>query len=145
MNSTFGRIIPAYFGDRYGVFNVMVLNTALCGIFVLAVWLPSHSNGPIIAFSILYGFVSGCTLSIIPAMVASISDIRQLGARVGSLYAVSSTGALIGSPIGGAIVNRQHGGFSGLVTFSGVALLVGMAFAAASRQALVGKNVMAKV
>jgi MFS family permease len=123
----------------------MVLNTALCGIFILAVWLPSHSNAPIIVFSILYGFVSGCTLSIIPAMVASISDIRQLGARVGSLYAVSSVGALIGSPIGGAIVNRQDGGFSGLVTFSGVALLVGMAFAAASRQALVGKNIMAKV
>jgi MFS family permease len=142
--STFGRIIPAYFGDRYGVFNVMILNTALCGIFVLAVWLPSHSNAPIIVFSILYGFVSGCTLSIIPAMVASISDIRKLGARVGSLYAMSAVGALIGSPIGGAIVNRQNGGFSGLVTFSGVALLIGTGFAAASRQALVGKKLIAK-
>jgi MFS family permease len=123
----------------------MILNTALCGIFVLAVWLPSHSNAPIIVFSILYGFVSGCTLSIIPAMVASISDIRQLGVRAGSLYAVSAVGALVGSPIGGAIVNRQGGGFTGLAAFSGVALLVGMALAAASRQALVGKNILAKV
>lgn len=78
-------------------------------------------------------------------MVASISDIRKLGARAGSLYAMSAVGALVGSPIGGAIVNRQNGGFSGLITFSGVALLIGMAFAAASRQALVGKNIMAKV
>jgi MFS family permease len=140
-----GRIIPAYLGDKYGVFNVMILNTALCGIFVLAVWLPSHSNATIIVFSILYGFVSGCTFSIIPAMVASISDIRKLGARTGTLYAMSAVGALIGSPIGGAIVNRQGGGFSGLATFSGVALLIGLAFAAASRQALVGKNTMAKV
>jgi MFS family permease len=145
MSSTFGRVIPAYLGDRYGVFNVMIFNTALCGIFVLAVWLPSHSNAPIIIFSILYGFVSGCTLSIIPAMVASISDIRKLGARAGSLYAISAIGALIGSPIGGAIMKRQNGDFSGLIIFSGVALLVGMAFAAASRQALVGKNIIVKV
>lgn len=77
-------------------------------------------------------------------MVASISDIRKLGARVGSLYAVSAFGALIGSPIGGAIVNKQNGGFSGLVIFSGVALLIGTAFAAASRHVLVDKKLIAK-
>ncbi|KAH5760898.1 hypothetical protein HBI16_185250 [Parastagonospora nodorum] len=143
--STFGRIIPAYFGDRYGVFNVMILNTFFCGVFVLAVWLPSHSNAPVIMFSILYGFVSGCTFSIIPAMVASISDVRKLGARVGCLYAVSAVGALIGSPTAGVIINRQNGGYQGLIIFSGIGLLVGTGLAVASRQALVGRKLVAKV
>jgi MFS family permease len=123
----------------------MIINTFFCGIFVLAVWLPSHSNAPIILFSILYGFASGCTFSIIPAMVASISDIRKLGTRVGSLYAVSAVGALIGSPIAGAIVIKQGSGFEGLIIFSGVGLLIGTGLAVASRQALVGGKLITKV
>ncbi|KAL7940871.1 monocarboxylate permease-like protein [Trichoderma barbatum] len=103
--STFGRILPAHLGDRYGVFNVMILLTVLCGIVTLAIWLPAASNAPLIVYGALYGFASGCFLSIIPAMMASISDARKLGTRNGSLYAVASVGVLIGSPIGGAIVN----------------------------------------
>ncbi len=144
-SSTFGRIVPAQIGDMYGVFNVMIVLTFLGGIFNFAVWLPADSNAPRIVFAVLYGFTSGCTFSIIPAMVASISDVRKLGVRTGSLYAVSAIGVLVGSPIGGAIVNRQHGGYSGLIIFSGLSILLGTAFAVWSRQALVGRKIYAKV
>lgn len=137
-HSTFGRIVPAQLGDRYGVFNVMVVNTLFAGIISLALWLTASGNAPIIVFAALYGFASGCTLSIIPAMVATLSDIRKLGVRTGALYAFSSVGVLIGSPIAGAIENRQHGGFSGLIIFCGVGLLIGTAFAVMSRTAQVG-------
>lgn len=129
----------------YGVFNMMILHTLLGGIFVLAVWLPAQSNAPLIVFGVLYGYVSGCTFSIIPAMVASISDVRKLGARSGSLYAVSAVGALIGSPIAGAIVNSQNGGYSGLIIFSGVILLVGTTAAILSRYSIVGLRLIVKV
>ena len=107
-------------------------------------WLPAQSNAPIIVFGALYGFTSGCTFSIIPAMIASFSDVRKMGVRTGSLYGVSAFGALIGSPIAGAIVNAQNGGYSGLIIFSGVNLIVGTVMAIFSRQSLVGVKFLTK-
>ncbi|KAK0112806.1 hypothetical protein ONS95_014536 [Cadophora gregata] len=121
--SVFGRIFPAHLGDVYGVFNVCIIFTLFSGVISLALWLPAASNAPIIVFAVLYGFVSGLTLAIIPALVASISDIQKLGFRVGALYAFSSFGALFGSPIAGAIVTSQNGGYSGLKIFCGVMLI----------------------
>jgi MFS family permease len=143
--STFGRIIPAHFGDKFGVFNVMILNTMFGGIVTLALWLPAKGAAPLIVYACLYGFASGCTLSIIPAMVATISDIRKLGVRNGSLYALSAVGVLIGSPSAGAIVNDQHGSFSGLIIFCGVSLLIGTAFAIASRTSQVGMTLKKRI
>lgn len=78
-------------------------------------------------------------------MVAKLSDVRNLGVRNGSLYAVSAIGVLTGSPIAGAIVNRQHGGFSGLIIFCGVTLLTGTVFAILSRHSQVGFKLKAKI
>jgi MFS family permease len=129
----------------YGVYNVMIVHTLLGAIFNLAVWLPARSNALIIVFASLYGFTSGCFLSIIPAMVAKMSNANNLGFRSGALYSVSSIGVLIGSPIAGSIVGSQNGGFSGLIIFSGVTLLVGTFFAILSRQSLVGWKLNTKV
>ena len=142
---TFGRLLPAYLADRIGPFNVMIVCAAFSGIVSLALWLPASSNAPIIVFACMYGFGSGCILSIIPAMVAQISDIRQLGVRSGALYVLSSVGVLVGSPIAGAIVNHQNGSFSGLVIFCGVMLLVGTFFAILSRHSQVGFKLISKV
>jgi len=87
----------------------------------------------------------GCTFSILAALVAQISDVRQLGTRIGVLYAVSSFGALIGSPIAGAIVTSQNGSFSGLKIFAGVNLLAGAAFVVFSRVYQAGWGVMKKI
>lgn len=129
----------------FGVFNVMIVHTLLCAILVLGLWLPADSNAALTVFGALYGFTSGCTFSIIPAMVASFSDVRKLGARTGALYAAAAVGALVGSPIAGAIVDRQDGGYSGLIVFSGVALLIGTVIAVMSRQSLVGRKLYTKV
>ncbi|TVY25614.1 Fujikurins efflux protein [Lachnellula hyalina] len=143
--STFGRILPAHLGDSFGVFNVMIVLTGFAAIMTLALWLPAAANAPIIVYAVMYGFASGCTLSIIPAMVAKLGHISQLGARSGALYAFSSVGVLIGSPIGGAIQKNQHGGYSGLIIFTGVALLIGTFFAFLSRAAQVGLKIKVRV
>ena len=144
-NSTFGRILPAHMGDTFGVFNVMIILAGFSATVTLALWLPAAANSPLIVFAILYGFASGCTLSIIPAMVAKLGKINQLGARSGALYAFSSVGVLVGSPIGGAIQNAQTGAYNGLIIFTGVALLIGTGFAVLSRAALVGWKLGVKV
>ncbi|KAF4428238.1 monocarboxylate transporter 2 [Fusarium acutatum] len=143
--STFGRLVPAYFGDRIGVFNVMIPLTLLGGIFTLTVWLTAHSTASVVAYAALYGFASGCTLSIVPAMVASFSDVRSIGTRNGALYGVAAIGVLIGSPVAGAIVSAEDGNFSGLIIFCGVTILAGAVFAIMSRQALTGGQWLKKV
>lgn len=121
--SIFGRIFPAHLGDVYGVFNVCIVFTIFSGAISLAIWLPAASPAPLIVFAVLYGFASGLTLAIIPALVASISDIQKLGHRVGTLYAFSAFGSLFGSPIAGAIVGAQDGAYTGLKIFCGVTLI----------------------
>jgi hypothetical protein len=79
------------------------------------------------------------------AMVAKLGHINKLGARSGALYAFSAIGVLIGSPIGGAIQTDQHGKYSGLIIFTGVALLIGTFFAVLSRTALVGYKIKVKI
>ncbi|KAI1117882.1 major facilitator superfamily domain-containing protein [Nemania sp. NC0429] len=142
--SIFGRVFPAHLGDVYGVFNVCVLFTLFSGVISLAIWLPAASTAPVVVFAVLYGFASGLTVAIIPALVASISDVRKLGFRVGTLYAFSSFGTLFGSPIAGAIVGAQHGGYTGLKIFCGLALITGGLFIAASRITLVGPGLFVR-
>ncbi|RFU35044.1 hypothetical protein B7463_g1307, partial [Scytalidium lignicola] len=125
--STFGRVIPGYLGDKYGVFNVFILLTAIAGILDLALWLPATSSGAIISFAALYGAASGGVFSMLPAIVAQISDIRELG------------------PIGGAIVTRDSGGYSGLKIFAGVTLLAGVCFFIFARIAQSGLKIKVKV
>ncbi|RYC56488.1 hypothetical protein CHU98_g9722 [Xylaria longipes] len=142
--SIFGRIFPAHLGDVYGVFNICIIFTLFSGVISLALWLPAASTAPIVVFAVLYGFASGLTLAIIPALVASISDIQKLGFRVGTLYAFSSFGTLFGSPIAGAIVSAQHGGYSGLKIFCGLSLIIGGVFIIISRIQLVGAGLLIK-
>ncbi|KAI9715395.1 MAG: hypothetical protein M1828_000855 [Chrysothrix sp. TS-e1954] len=69
-----GRILPGWAGDRFGRFNIEILIMIITGIFVLALWIPAHSSGVIVAFSALYGFSSGAFASLLPALVAQISE-----------------------------------------------------------------------
>jgi MFS family permease len=144
-HSTFGRIIPLYYGDLYGVFNVQILFTVLASVISLALWIPSSTAAPLIVYSAIYGFASGCVLSIVPALVAQISDIRKIGTRVGLLYAVSSFGVLTGDPIAGAIVTSQNGSFSGLKIFCGVTLMGGAFLTLLSRWWQVGLKLKVKI
>ncbi|KAI1159354.1 MFS general substrate transporter [Nemania serpens] len=142
--SIFGRIFPAHLGDVYGVFNICIIFTLFSGVISLAIWLPAASAAPLIVYAVLYGFASGLTLAIIPALVASISDIQKLGFRVGTLYAFSSFGTLFGSPIAGAIVGAQHGSYTGLKIFCGLTLITGGIFMIMSRIMLVGPGLLIK-
>ncbi|KAI0442328.1 major facilitator superfamily domain-containing protein [Xylaria telfairii] len=140
----FGRTFPAHLGDVYGVFNICIISTIFSGVISLTLWLPATSTAPIVTFAALYGFASGLTLVLMPALVASISDIRNLGFRVGTLYAFSSFGGLFGSPIAGAIVSAQHGSYFGLKIFCGLTFMISGVFILMSRIKLVGARLLVK-
>ncbi|CZR57567.1 related to monocarboxylate transporter 2 [Phialocephala subalpina] len=136
--SIFGRILPGIIADRFGRFNVMIITTAFSAIIVLALWLPSASNAPIIVFCVLYGFSSGAFVSMGPSLIAQISPIREIGIRSGTFFLCVAVGGLTGNPIGGALVSTDHGGFTWLQLFCGLTMIVGSLGYVAARYVQVG-------
>ncbi|KAF2722312.1 major facilitator superfamily transporter [Polychaeton citri CBS 116435] len=143
--SIFGRTVPGFLADKIGRVNMMVIMCLFASILILALWLPATGNAPIIVFAVLYGFGSGAFVSLAPAVIAQISDVRQIGVRTGSMFAVISIAALISNPVGGALVERWNGKFTGVQIFAGIMMLAGTALILAARMRLVGIKLVAKV
>ncbi|KAM0552016.1 hypothetical protein ACHAPJ_008126 [Fusarium lateritium] len=123
--SILGRIIPGIIADKLGRYNVMIFITFISALFCLVIWIPVKDTAGIVVFAVIFGFSSGGYISLVPTLIAQLSDIRQIGTRVGAAFAIQSFGALTGSPIGGAIVSAQHGDYLGLQLFCGCAMLAG--------------------
>ena len=96
-------------------------------------------------FAALYGLGSGAFVSLIPAVIAQISDIREIGLRIGIEFAVLSVAALVSNPIGGALITRDHGKFRYLQIWCGVIILAGSTMYIFARASLVGLKVRTKV
>ena len=143
--SVLGRTLPGWIADRVGRFNTMIFTSFLSCILVLALWLPSRGNVPIILFAAFYGFSSGAFVSLAPALVAQISDIRKIGVRTGTMFAVVSVAGLVGNPIGGALMTAEKGGFTHLQIFCGLMMFGGAVCYVAARASLVGFKPKVKV
>lgn len=85
-----------------------------------------------------YGFFSGSFVSLPPTIVVHLShDARdKIGTRLGQTFACLSIGVLIGTPIGGAILD--HSGFDMLWTYGGIMLFASASFLAMARVAFKG-------
>ncbi|KAI0154706.1 monocarboxylate permease-like protein [Xylariaceae sp. FL1272] len=136
--SIVGRIVPGIIGDYIGKFNTIIIIALLSGTISLAIWIPATSTGPLIAYLAIYGFTSGGYISLIPAVMAQISDLREIGTRSGVSLLVGSLGALTGAPIGGAILSAQGGKYTGLQLFTGISILVGSVLLILARFVQVG-------
>ncbi|KAK9447082.1 major facilitator superfamily domain-containing protein [Limtongia smithiae] len=144
--SLFGRTIPGHFADQIGRFNMMLIMCTFSVIFIFAIWIPAKSNAVVIVFAVLYGFGSGAYVSIMPTLIAEITkDMSKLGVRNGTSFAIISVAALIGGPIGGALISAQDGKFWGLQIFAGLALGAGTLVILATRIVLAGVKIKVKV
>lgn len=143
--SIFGRTIPGIIGDKLGRFNVMIVFCTITCIFMLGLWIPGTSNAAQIVFSLMFGFSSGAAIGLTPALIAQISPIREIGVRVGTVFAAGSIGALTGSPIAGALISRDHGKFLYMMLFGGCTCIVGVAFFIAARISLGGVSLKKRI
>ena len=123
----------------------MIVTSYASGLLVLALWIPARGNVPIILFAAFYGFTSGAFVSLAPALIAQISDIRQIGVRTGTMFAVISLSALTGNPIGGQLNLDEGGAYLHLQIFCGVMMLAGSTMFVAARTSLVGLKIYKKV
>lgn len=138
--SIFGRIIPGIAADKLGRFNVMIFIGFLSALSCLAVWIPVRNAAGIVVFLAVFGFSSGGFISLSATLIAQISDISQIGTKVGTAFAVMSLGALVGSPVGGALVAADDGNYLGLQLFCGLSLLAATCTFVVVRFLLVGSK-----
>lgn len=125
LGAIFGRFLPGLMADRLGRFNIMVLNSSMCSILTLTLWLSADMIAPrnlpiIICYAMLFGFWSGAAISLAPVCISQVCEIQHYGKRVGTTWTLVSFGILIAIPIAGAIQDRNHGEYHGLIIFGGV-------------------------
>ncbi|KAK9239135.1 major facilitator superfamily domain-containing protein [Lipomyces kononenkoae] len=144
-SSIFGRIVPAILADKFGKYNMNIIGITIAGVVILALWIPSQDTGSQMAFAVLYGFFSGTFVALIPACTAQISNIRDIGTRVGIMFFCLGLTSLAGVPIGGAIIGdaTRESRWQGMMAFAGSFLVVGGMMQWVGRVKLVGPSLKA--
>lgn len=111
--------------DAVGAGNTVYPMTMLSGLLCLGTWAVTSSIPLLVTFVLLYGFCSGIFIAVLPVIVAQITPEDKLGGRIGAFYMVSAVAQLVGSPIGGALIQGRNGAGSdqapeylGLIVFA---------------------------
>ncbi|KAI0180670.1 major facilitator superfamily domain-containing protein [Hypoxylon sp. FL1284] len=148
--SIIGRVFPLWAGDYLGPFNMVTIFVLYGAILALALWIPGAANtGAVIAFAALYGVPLGLFSAAIPALVARISKIEEIGYRVGTTFLINGIAGLIGNPIAGLLIGagwtEGPQSYNGLRLFCGLAMVVAAVFFAASRVLIGGWKLNRKV
>ncbi|KAJ0415254.1 monocarboxylate permease-like protein, mch4 [Aspergillus carlsbadensis] len=143
--SFFGRLIPNWLAGRYGLLNVQIIFGVLSCALAFAL-LGIKSTGGVVAFTVIYGFVSAPYVSLPIPIVTSLSSDKSVWAtRLGMSFAVIGLGALIGSPVAGAILgDGVDRNWTGLIVWCGVMFFTSTAILVALRTMKVGFRVFVK-
>lgn len=142
--SVFGRLAPTALADRVGTLNTIIPCTLLCGVLML-VWIAVRSTGALLTFALFYGFFSGSFVSLPPSTLVALSpDLSKVGTRIGMSFGVSSLGVLVGSPVGGALLNLQTGDFVRMQVFCTVTMFLACAMLVMARVSKSGPAMMVK-
>ncbi|KAI0927652.1 hypothetical protein AcV5_008131 [Taiwanofungus camphoratus] len=123
-----GRVAPAWLSDVLGRFNLIVPCAFLSGLLLLVFWIFARTLASIMVFAALYGFFSGAFNALIIPTVSQISDVTEIGTRVGMMYSIISFPSLGGSPAAGALLKYDHDSYSGMIVFGGVTIIAGSLF-----------------
>ncbi|KAH7913362.1 MFS general substrate transporter [Hygrophoropsis aurantiaca] len=132
----FGRIAPAYLSDVIGRFNLLTPTAFLSGLSCLVFWMFSESLAAVMGFAAVYGFFSGAFISVITPCVAQISDIREIGTRIGVLYTLISLPSLFGGPIAGIMLQNEQHSYTGMIALAGASIIIGSLFILGSKLAI---------
>jgi len=117
------RIVPPYFADKIGQFNILVPALA-CITIVSYCWLVVNTVGGLYVFTVLFGLLSASFQGLVPSTVASVTpELDMVGTRLGMAFSTLSFAALTGPPIGGALQNAMGGRYLGAQLFAATALV----------------------
>jgi MFS family permease len=139
------RILPGYLADRYiGVLNTFIPIIIANAILIFA-WLGVSNLAGFYTFTVVYGMVAAGFQSLFPTAVGSLSmDLSKAGTRLGMAFSTISFSALVGGPIGGAILQADGRDYRGPIIWAGVSTCCGIVLIIAARVARKGWNLKIK-
>ena len=85
-----GRLLPPILSDALGRYNILVPCALLAGLAMLVFWPFATGLVALMLFAAVYGFFSGAFNALVIPCVAQISEVREIGTRVGVLYSIIS-------------------------------------------------------
>jgi len=119
--SVFGRVLPGYWADRIGPFNTNIISAFITVIATFGVWLPvGHTKAGIVVFALVFGFTSGCNISMVPVAIGRLCSTQHYGRYYATCYTIVSVAVLMGIPIAGKVVESNKGDYWGLIVLTGV-------------------------
>ncbi|KAI0823283.1 MFS general substrate transporter [Trametes gibbosa] len=128
-----GRLAPPLLSDAVGRYNVIVPCAFLMGLSALVFWIFAKTLVAIILFAVVYGFFSGAFIAMLIPCVAQISELSEIGTKIGVLYSIISFAALAGGPAAGALLRAGQGSYTGMIVLCGVSNVAGAVFMLAAR------------
>lgn len=108
--SFLGRTLSGIMADRWGVWNVFGTTSfaTVVVLFAFYVACPIHEGALIVGF-VLYGWISGAWLTLVSAVIATISPVEEVGMRIGIAWSVCGPTMIAGPPICGALIQAAGG------------------------------------
>ncbi|KAJ2490258.1 hypothetical protein IWW37_003290 [Coemansia sp. RSA 2050] len=128
-----GRILVGVLADFIGPLNALFLSLLVSNLAVLAIWLPFKNLSALVVSALIFGFVSGSAVSLVPVVTASLFGVKRLASLLGLLFFSYTLGSLACSPVGGALLDKYGQGTNytlliiyGGAFFSAATLLLGI-------------------
>ncbi|KAJ2707895.1 hypothetical protein H4R19_004860 [Coemansia spiralis] len=96
--SVVGRLAIGLLSDSVGPLNLLIANTALAAVSLLALWVAFDTVGTLIAVALLFGFAIGGIVSVIPVVAAQVFGLARIPSIIGLLFVGYFAGGLLGVP-----------------------------------------------
>ncbi|KAL1311902.1 hypothetical protein AAFC00_001973 [Neodothiora populina] len=144
--SIIGRVVPSIAADKIGPLNMLIPTAALNAVVSYSVIAVDNTAG-MIAIAVFYGLTSGTYISLPAAIFVQLTppDRRHLiGTRMGMGFTIMGLGALIGTPVAGAIAGSNNY-ITGVYLWSGTTLVVACVGFFVVRYIRVGSKLMVKI
>ncbi|MCJ1437677.1 hypothetical protein MMC27_007064 [Xylographa pallens] len=121
-----GRFLPALISDAcIGPLNTIVPATFLAAMLIF-IWIGATTHNALLVIACLYGFSAAGLQSLYSATIFSFApDASKVGIRMALVFVVIGVACLTGSPIGGALIASDGGGYFYAQLFAGCSILLG--------------------
>ncbi|KAH6973659.1 major facilitator superfamily domain-containing protein [Ilyonectria sp. MPI-CAGE-AT-0026] len=137
--SIVGRVLPGYYADVIGPYNVSILAVLVSIVATLCIWLPlGHTTGGVLFFAVLFGFSSGTSIAIAPVCIGRLCKTQEYGRYYATTYTVVSFACLIGIPVGGSVVQVNGGSYWGLIVMTGTVYVGSIVAFCAAKVSMLG-------
>ncbi|KKO96864.1 riboflavin transporter MCH5 [Trichoderma harzianum] len=130
--SFLGRVFAGSVAKYLGQFNVITAACYASGLLMFC-WLKITSTAGLIVLAVLFGATSGIIIGLMYTTISHTADHpSKIGTYIGMSTFLIGFGALGGTPITGALIDR-YGGYSQGIIFSGAVLMTGAVLFTAAR------------